>query len=175
MSFIRGILDRVVLVLGVVAAGCIPSFISQYRQRVGGRLDQVLKDIEPFQQIANQYHHGSLKELIKHHLNSSDNTFHDEGAALQAMVNSAEHLRQALEALNTDLYHQLSFLLTGGLDPLIAQAAWEIYSPSFVLTVESVVFSSVIGVLIWLAFLTIWFAFARILSILFGRYSPTAS
>ena len=35
MTFIRGILDRIILVAGVVAAGCIPSFIAQYRQRTG--------------------------------------------------------------------------------------------------------------------------------------------
>lgn len=169
MAFIRGIFDRIVLVVGIVAAGCIPSFISQYRQRVGGQLDQVLQDIEPFQQIANQYHHGSLKELIQHHLNSSDATFHDEGAALHAMVSAAEQLRRALQALNTDLFHQLSYLLTGGLDPLIAHATWEIYSPSFNLTVESVVFGSIVGVLIWLMFLFIWYIFARLISILAAR------
>ena len=107
MTFVRGILDRIVLVAGIVAAGCVPSFIAQYRQRVGGRLDQVLQDIAPFQQIANQFHHGSLEELIQYHLASPDSTFHNEGAALLAMVNSAEQLRRALEALNTDLFHQL--------------------------------------------------------------------
>lgn len=169
MTFIRGIFDRIVLVAGIVAAGCIPSFISQYRQRVGGRLDQVLKDIEPFQQIANLYHNGSLKELIQHHLNSTDTTFHDEGAALQAMVSSAEQLRRALQSLNTDVFHQLSYLLTGGMDPLIAQSTWEIYSPSFNLTVESVVFGSIVGVLIWLVFLSVWYVFARFINILTAR------
>lgn len=169
MAFIRGILDRIVLVVGIVAAGCIPSFIAQYRQRLGGRLDQVLKDLEPFQQIANQYHHGSLKELIEYHLNSSDATFHDEGAAIHAMLTAAEELRRALQALNTDLFHQLSYLLTGGLDPLIAQAAWEIYTPSFNLTVESVVFGTVVGVLLWLLFLLAWYLFARLIAIFTAR------
>lgn len=169
MAFIRGIIDRIVLVVGIVVAGCIPSFISQYRQRLGGRLDQVLQDLEPFQQIANQYHHGSLKELIQHHLNSPDTTFHDEGAALHAMLSSVEQLRRALQALNTDLFHQLSYLLTGGLDPNIARAAWEIYSPSFNLTVESVVFGSIVGVLIWLLFLLIWYLFARLIDIFAAR------
>src|SRR3989338_9346202 len=149
MIFIRGILDRIVLVIGIVAAGCIPSFISQYRQRLGGRLDQVLKDLDPFQQIANLYHHSSLKELIQHHLDSSDKTFHDEGAAVQAMVTAAEQFRRALQSLNTDLYHQLGYLLTGGADPQIASATWEAYSPSFNLTPESILFGSIIGVLIW--------------------------
>jgi hypothetical protein len=169
MNFIRGIFDRILLVAGTVAAGCIPSFIAQYRQRVGGRLDQVLKDLEPFQQIANQYHHGSLKELIQHHLNSSDRTFHDEGAAVQAMVSSAEQFRRAIQALDTDLFHQMTYLLTGGMDPLIARAAWEIYSPSFNLTFESIVFASIVGVLIWMVFLSVWYAFAWMINTLAAR------
>ena len=168
MVFIRGILDRIFLVTGVVAAGCIPSFIAQYRQRVGGRLDQVMQDIAPFQAIADQFHHGSLKELIQHHLASVDKTFHDEGAALQGMVDSAEHLRQALQALNTDLLHQLIYLL-GNTYPLIAHATWDIFSPSFNLTAESVVFAAVVGVAIWLAFLAVWNLLAFLARVLLAR------
>ena len=168
MAFIRGILDRIILVAGIVAAGCIPSFIAQYRQRVGGRLDQVLQDIAPFQAIADQFHHGSLAELIQHHLASMDATFHDEGAALQAMVGSAEKLRQALQGLNTDLFHQLIYLLTGA-DTSIVHATWEIFSPSFNLTVESVVFAGVVGLAIWLVFLGIWILMARLGKMLLAK------
>ena len=168
MDLIRGFLDRIILVIGVVAAGCIPSFIAQYRQRIGGQLDQVLQDIAPFQAIANQFHHGSLQELIQYHLASADATFHDEGTAIQAMVDSAEQLRQALEALNTDLFHQLVYLLTKA-DPLIARATWEIFSPSFNLTSESVVFALVVGFVIWLVFLAVWMLIDRLTRILLAR------
>ena len=168
MTFIREVLDRIILVIGVIAAGCIPSFIAQYRQRAGGRLDQVLQDIAPFQAIANQFHHGSLQELIRYHLASVDQTFHNEGAALQAMVDSAEQLRQALQALNTDLFHQLVYMLTQA-DPLIARATWEIFSPSFNLTVESVVFAVIVGVAIWLVFLTVWMLIDRLTRILLAK------
>ena len=168
MTFIREVLDRIILVIGVIAAGCIPSFIAQYRQRAGGRLDQVLQDIAPFQAIANQFHHGSLQELIRYHLASVDQTFHNEGAALQAMVDSAEQLRQALQALNTDLFHQLVYMLTRT-DPLIARATWEIFSPSFNLTVESVVFAVIVGVAIWLVFLTVWMLIDRLARILLAK------
>ena len=168
MNFIRGFLDRIILVAGVVAAGCIPSFIAQYRQRVGGRLDQVLQDIAPFQAVANQSHHGSLQELIQYHLASADSTFHNEGTAIQTMVDSAEHLRQALEALNTDLYHQLVYLLTKA-DPLIARATWEIFSPAFNLTPESVVFALIVGFVIWLAFLAVWMLIDRFARILLAK------
>jgi len=168
MAFIRGILDRIILVIGVVAAGCIPSFIAQYRQRVGGRLDQVLQDMAPFQAIANQFHHGSLQELIKYHLATADPTFHDEGAALQGMVDSAEQLRQALLALNTDLFHQLVYMLVKA-DPLIARATWEIFSPAFNLTPQSVVFAIIVGVAIWLVFLAVWMLIDRLARILLAK------
>lgn len=165
MDFIRGFLDRIILVVGVVAAGCVPSFIAQYRQRVGGQLDQVMQDLAPFQTIANQSHHGSLQELIQYHLVSGDSTFHHEGIAIQTMVDSAIRLRQALEALNTDLFHQLVYMLTKT-DPVIARATWDIFSPSFNLTPETVVFALVIGFVVWLVFLAIWAVFDRIARIL---------
>ncbi len=168
MAFFRGILDRIILVVGVVAAGCIPSFIAQYRQRVGGQLDQVLQDMAPFQAIANQFHHGSLQELIHYHLDSTDQTFHDEGTALQGMVDSVEQLRQALLALNTDLFHQLIYMLTRA-DPLIAHATWKIFSPAFNLTPQSVVFAIVVGVAIWLVFLAVWMLIERLVGILLAR------
>lgn len=168
MFYMRGILDRIVLVAGVVAAGCIPSFIVQYRQRVGGMLEQVIQDLAPFQAIANQFHHGSLKVLIQHHLESTDLTFFNEGAAIQAMVESSEKLRKVFQALDTDLYHQLSYMTTNT-DPNIAGATWDAFSPSFGLTVESVVLASVVGVLIWLAFLSVWYVIDRIFRILTAR------
>lgn len=168
MDFIRGFLDRIILVIGVVTAGCIPSFIAQYRQRVSGQLNQVLQDMAPFQAIANQFHHGSLQELIQYHLASADATFHNEGTAIQSMADSAEQLRQALEALNTDLFHQMVYLLTKA-DPLIARATWDIFSPSFNLTPESVVFALIVGFVIWLAFLAVWMLFDRIARILLAK------
>jgi len=168
MSLIRGMLDRIVLVTAVIVAGCIPSFIVQYRQRIGGMLDQVLKDLAPFQLIADKLHHGSLQELIQHHMDSSDPTFYKEGAAVRAMVEAAEQLRKAFQALDTDLFHQLSYL-AAKFDPIVARATWEVFSPSFGLSVESVVFGSSIGVLIWLVFLAVWYIIDRLIAILTAR------
>ena len=84
------------------------------------------------------------------------------------MVDSAEQLRQALEALNTDLFHQLVYLITKT-DPLIARATWEIFSPSFNLTSESVVFALVAGFAFWLVFLAVWMLIDRLTKILLAR------
>ena len=169
MLFIRGILDRLILVTGIIAAGCIPSFIAQYRQRVGGRLDQAMQDIAPFQEIANLFHHGRMQDLIQHHLASTDATFHKEGAALQAMVDSVAQLTATLHALNTDLLQQLLYLLTSA-DVNIVRSTWEIFSPAFTLTVESVVFAAVVGIFIWLAFIAVWTIFARLISMFTAKF-----
>jgi hypothetical protein len=168
MSLIRETLDRIVLVAAVVAAGCVPSFVAQYRQRIGGMLDQVLKDLAPFQEIADKLHHGSLQALIQHHMESSDPTFYKEGAAVRAMVEASERLQSTIEALNTDLYHQLSYL-AAKMDPAVAQATWDVFSPSFQLTPENAVFALIIGFTVWLAFLIIWYAADRLTGILMAR------
>ena len=54
MSLIRGLVDRVLLICAVVAGGLVPGFISQYRQRLGGMLDQARLDLAPWQRIADQ-------------------------------------------------------------------------------------------------------------------------
>lgn len=152
---LRGILDRIVLVAGIAAAACIPGYIAQYRQHLAGRLEQVLQDLALFQQIADRYHRGSLQALIEHHLASPDPTFHDEGAAIQAMLDTAQRLHASLQALNADLWHQLQYLALHA-DPQIARATWELYVPAFTLTAETAVFSLAVGVAVWLVFLLAW-------------------
>jgi hypothetical protein len=162
MGLIRGALDRIVLLCAVVAAGCIPSFIAQYRQRAGGRLDQVLADLAPFQRIADSEHGGSLAALVQYHLQSTDPTFHAEGAALQDMLSAADRLRALLHGLDTDLYHQSLYLLLHA-DPDLTRSTWAIYQPGFSLTAQGVLFALVLGVLLWLLFLGLWHGLAWLL------------
>jgi len=169
MGLIRGMLDRIVLLCAVVAAGCVPSFIAQYRQRASGRLDQVLADLAPFQQIADREHSGSLAALIQYHLQSSDPTFHREGAALQGMVSAADHLRALLQGLDTDLYHQCAYLLLHW-DGDLTRSTWALYQPGFTLSVQGALFALILGVLLWLLFLGLWYGVALLL-----RARPGAS
>jgi hypothetical protein len=159
VNTVRALLDRIVLLAAVVAAGCVPSFIVQYRQRLGGRLDQVLADLAPFQEIANRYHGGSLSELIRYHLASTDATFHQEGTALQSMVQSAERLRAMLAGLDTDLVHQCAYLLLHP-DNELLRATWGAYQPAFTLDLQGAVFALAVGVVLWAIFLGLWYGVA---------------
>lgn len=161
MGILRGILDRIVLVGAILAAGCVPSFIAQYRQRVGGMLDQAIRDLAPFQEIARRNHGGDIRKLVQHHLGSTDPTFQQEGRAIQAMVDAVANLREAAIALNADLFGQARWLAVHG-DTQVAKATWDTFAPAMSLSGEALLFTFASGVAIWLVFLAVWFATARL-------------
>lgn len=161
MGILRGILDRIILVGAILTAGCVPSFIAQYRQRLGGMLDQAVKDLSLFQEIANRNHGGDLNRLIKHHLASTDPTFRDGGKAIQTIVETVARLRESLAGLNADLFGQVRWMATHG-DTSVAKATWDAFVPAMSLTAEALIFAFATGVAIWLVFLAVWFAAARV-------------
>jgi hypothetical protein len=161
MWVVRSILDRIILLVGVVVAGCIPGFIVQYRQRLSGRLDQVMQDLAPFQAIADREHSGSLPELVRYHLQSSDTTFHQEGEALQSMLDSLERLRAMVQGLDTDLAHQFAYLLSHA-DGALLRATWSDYQPAFALDLQGIIFALVVGVVLWGVFMLVWYAVASL-------------
>jgi len=167
MWIVRAFLDRIILLVGVVAAGCVPSFIVQYRQRLDGRLEQVLMDLAPFQAIADHEYQGNLQQLVEHHLQSTDPTFHQEGTAIQAMVHSADQLREMVAGLNTDVAHQFAYLL-GHSDHALLLTTWSDYRPGFSLEIQGVLFAVAVGVTLWGLFLVLWFALAWLLGSIAG-------
>jgi hypothetical protein len=161
MGLLRGLIDRVLLILAVIAGGLVPGFISQYRQRLGGRLDQARLDLAPWQKLADQYHHGDLQQLIRYHLDSTDSTFHAEGTIIQSLLTSVRELQAAVDALHTGLFHQVVYLV-GHADPALLRATFADWVPTFALSAEGLVFAVLIGLGVWLVFQGLWSLIARL-------------
>lgn len=161
MSLVRGLFDRLVLVAGVLVGGCIPGFIWQYRQRVGGHLDQVTQDLLPFQEIARRYHGGDIQALVTHHLASPDPSFQAEGHAIQDMLDSFARLQAMMEALTGSVWQQVTFLMTH-FDREIGTATWQQYVPSFSFDLPSLVVAGIFGVACWLVFAALWLGVSKI-------------
>jgi hypothetical protein len=159
LRFLRGVLDRALLIGAVVVGGLVPGYIAQYRQRLGGSLDQARLDLEPWQRIADQFHQGDLGKLIRYHLDSSDPTFHSEGQAIQALVNAVQRLQAAMEAMQGSLIAQAKYLLFHA-DPALARATLSDWVPTFALSVEGIAFALVFAMLLWLLFHALWWLFA---------------
>src|ERR1700732_933416 len=110
MLFLRGLFDRLFLAAAVVAGGLAPGFIAQYRQRLGGRLDQARLDLEPWQRISDQFYHGDIEKLIQYHLNSEGATVHLEGSVIQSPLATVQRLQSAVDALHGSLFSQVGYL-----------------------------------------------------------------
>lgn len=155
MSHVRGLIDRLLLICAVVAGGLVPGFISQYRQRLGGRLDQARIDLAPWQKIADQYFHGDLTQLIRYHLASNDQTFHSEGAAISSLVASVQHLQSEVAALHGSLFQQAAYLALHA-DPAIARATLGDWVPTFGLSADGIAFALIFTLCLWVLFQTFW-------------------
>lgn len=171
---LRGLLDRLILLAGTVAGGCIPGFIQQYRQRVGGRLDQVQQDLAPFQQIARRFHEGDIDRLVQHHLASTDPSFHAEGQALQSMLDALSRLQAMAEGLAGPVLQQIGYLLRH-YDADIGAATWRDHVPTFSLDPAGITVALIVGVACWLLFLLVWQVGRWMGGWLSGRMAPSPS
>jgi len=160
MWIVRGLLDRVILVCAAVAGGLIPGFIAQYRQRLGGHLDQARLDLAPWQKLADQFYQGDIDKLIQYHLSSTDATFHAEGAIIRTLVATVHQLQAAVDAMHGSLASQALYLAVHA-DPALLHATFADWVPAFALSGEGIAFAIVFAIAIWLSFLAIWWLIAR--------------
>ena len=163
---LRGLFDRLLLVCAAVAGGLLPGFISQYRQRLGGRLDQARLDLQPWQGLADRFYHGDIEQLIHYHLSSSDPKFQAEGVIIRSLVATVHQLQSAVDALHGSLYRQIAYLALHA-DPGLVRATLGDWVPTFSLSAEGLLFALLCAVAVWLIFHALWW----LLSLLGGRLS----
>jgi|SRR5579883_733229 len=155
MSFVRGLIDRLLLVCAIVAGGLVPGFIAQYRQRLGGRLEQARLDLAPWQKIADRYFHGDLTRLIQYHLASKDPTFHSEGRTIQGLMATVQHLQTEAAGLHGNVFQQAAYLAFHA-DPAIARATLSDWVPTFGLSTDGILFALLFAFALWLFFQATW-------------------
>ena len=161
MLLVRGLLDRLLVVAAVVCGGLVPGFITQYQQRLGGRLDQARIDLEGWQKIADQMFHGDLYALIRYHAASTDPTFRAEAQVILRLVQTVQHLQEAVAALHGSLLQQMAYLSLH-LDSGLARATAADWTPTFALSLEGIVLATLFGLVIWLVFHSIWWLLFRL-------------
>lgn len=155
MRWIRGLFDRIVLIGAAVAGGLVPGFIAQYRQRLGGRLEQARLDLTPWQKIADQFFGGDLHQLIQYHLASTVAPIHAEGPVIRNLELTVRRLQAEVNALHGNLYHQCLYLALHP-DPELLRATVAAWVPTFGLNAQALLFAAVFAVLVWLLFQGFW-------------------
>lgn len=100
--------------IALLAGIQVPSFVDQYTKRVDARLAEAQLALKPFQDIAQDFHGGSLDALIEKHAHSQDITFQAEALAIAKLRDRVVYLQRQAQELNTDLTHQLLWIATAG-------------------------------------------------------------
>ncbi|MEX0943709.1 MAG: DUF2937 family protein [Pseudomonadales bacterium] len=94
----------ILLASALVVAGLqVTGFIDQYEQRLSAHFFEVANNLQGFQQIADQYHGGSLAALIEKHRQSPEATFSSEAIVIADMYNRLIQFEAAMAGLNTSL------------------------------------------------------------------------
>jgi hypothetical protein len=90
----------------------LPNFVDQYGKRLDAHFIEVQTNLKPFQDIADQFHGGSMEALIAKHEQSTDETFHAEGEAIRKMYRRFQRFANEKDQLNVELPWQLAFIAT---------------------------------------------------------------
>ena len=146
MSFLTRLLMLAIAAGALLMGIQIPNFVDQYGKRLDAHYIEVQTNLRPFQEIANQFHAGSMEALISKHRQSDDLTFRAEGDAIEKMVRRLQHFEQEKRALQAPLPKQVMFLITRA-DPDLVEETRRSYSFGLMLD-QTAVLAGVVCMLI---------------------------
>jgi hypothetical protein len=150
VKFLFQLFDRFLFSIALVIGMQLPEFIQQYRQRIGGHLDEVIQHLAQFQAIANRLYQGDLTLLTSHYLDSADRVMQQTGELLQALVTRQQLLQTQFEHLLLPQYFDKMYHFIKELNYEIALATWRHYQLAIPLTVEALATGAVVAVLFML-------------------------
>ena len=147
MSFFTRLLF-IAIAAGTLLVGIqLPNFVDQYEKRLDAHFIEVQTNLKPFQDIANQFHNGSMEELILKHKRSDDVTFNAEGDAIDQMYRRFQRFANERDQLNTALPQQLVFIATRADRGLVDETRRN-YSFGLLLNTEAVITGFVLMLLV---------------------------
>lgn len=131
----------VTLAFGLLAGASfsqIPEFAQQYRQRLGGAIDELATVVARFDADAGA--EGLTRAAaLDRHLRNADPLFRRRGESAQISIDRLGTLEAQRAALTAPAPFDRLLALTTQADGAIARAAWRDYEPAMPLTTEGVV------------------------------------
>lgn len=132
--------DRALCVIGAVAFAQLPEFIQQYRQRLGGHLDEARRQLAEFVAVAT-HAKLSLPQFIERTATNPDATVAQLGSVMRNAVLRVDELAAADAALRHASLWAKPFVFFRYIDVGVAQATWEIYRPAVPTTGEGLIYA----------------------------------
>jgi hypothetical protein len=144
------VLDRLLAVVGALAASQLPGYMNHYMQRLAGHLQEAQLNLQAWQSIADDMVGGSLDQLVTLYLTNPAPEVVAAGEKCTADIARVDELQGALTALQEAGMWQRGLEFLRQCDPTIARQTWDDFVPNVPLNLEGWLYA-LVGLLLALA------------------------
>lgn len=145
-KFILSLSERILAAAGAVILAQFPSFLVQYKQRLGGHIDELARIVGEYISAAKK-NGKTLEEYINLHINSSVTDFSSTGEIMSGNVTRLENLKKAMSELKESEIYMEPVVFINKLDIEIFKATYENFTPAITMNIQSIAYA-VIGIVL---------------------------
>jgi hypothetical protein len=167
LAILKGLFDRLFIIIGAFLGSQIPEFMNQYTQRLSGHaaeLNQLIAKLTQMASLSNK----TLDQYINKFLLSSDPDFANQGEFMKGVVSRWQDLNITLYSLSESTIWTKPYYFFKYLNYPIADSTFQTFKPGISLTVEGLCY---IGVGIIIAFI-IYQMMMKLFYVIYTLFSP---
>ena len=168
LKFLESIIDRIVAVIGAIIFFQIPTFIIQYKQRLGGHVDELARLTAQYKSTAANYG-KTVEEYIGLLLNSGIDEIKSTGELMTGHMNRFNELSQALHNLSEASGITKLFVFFKSIDLDIFRGTYKDFVPGISFNLESIVYC-IVGIIF---FMLLYLLIKKSLQLLFIKNKNT--
>jgi Protein of unknown function (DUF2937) len=139
--------------LGLGVSSQAPEFAQQYRQRLGGAVDELRAIVEDFDRDAAAVR-MDRKKALDHMADSQDRFFRERGQTMRNIVERYENLARQRGSMEAAAPIAWPVIVIRNPDSVIIEGAWRDFEPAVPLTSEGAIYGGfgalLLGLLAWL-------------------------
>lgn len=135
------IIDRLMAVVGALLGSQAPGFLHHYLQRLEGHLDEAVRNLETWKEIADKASIGSVQGLANVYRQSSSTEVVEAGAKCLADIARVDELRLAYESLANASVWERPFAFIKNVDSAIMESTFADFVPNVPLDIESLAYA----------------------------------
>ncbi len=128
-------------IAGAVAAGQAPELAQQYRQRLGGAMEELRAIVAQFDDDATR-NGMSRQEALGRYRQSTDSFFNDRGRSMGETIGRYEALRLQQARFDARPDYLLPVTMLSGYDSRLLSGAWRDYQPALPLTPQGLAWTA---------------------------------
>lgn len=148
MRWLWKLTDKLLFTSSFIAAMQLPEFIHQYRQRLGGHLDEARNQLASYQLVAERNFDGNLQSLVEQYQASASSAFRDTGEIINELINRVNYLETLLTRLELSSLPEKIWLMSSHLDSEIAQGTMQNFIPGMPMNFEAIACGLVVAIFV---------------------------